>query len=214
MENKLAKIIMLPTGKKMEIGIQEHWYTGSYLIHQEIEQHLYFTTNEEIKPGDYVLWGNIVTKAVVVEEKEVYVKYNALKTTRGLLRKIIATTDKSLTTLYTQDERQREVNGVLQVKSLPQPSQAFIKEYCDKGGIDEVMVWYTDGGEDSAPVITNNEITITPIKDSWTKGEISQIVHDCIYSRDDFRGGIEISTFPDGTVSEITGVKEWLNNNL
>ncbi len=71
-----------------------------------------------------------------------------------------------------------------------------------------------NGGEDSTPVITNNEITITPIKDSWTKEEIAQIVHDCIYSRDDFRGGIEISTFPDGTVSEITGVKEWLNNNL
>ncbi len=53
--------------------------------------------------------------------------------------KIIATTDPKLTIHYKGHEYGTAREYEAQVY-LPQPPQDFIKEYCDAGGIDEVMV--------------------------------------------------------------------------
>jgi len=101
-------------------------------------------------------------------------------------KKIIATTDKSL-------KLKKHQNGCMfdrclthtcnNMCYLPQPSKAFIKKYCDLGGIDEIMVDYgvynrfANNGRGVRHVTklkinSHNEITIHPIKDSWTREEV------------------------------------------
>ena len=77
-------------------------------------QHLYFTTDEEIKEGDWMMNLNGDTIYQHFGNGGDFEQWN----------KIIATTDPEL--------------------ELPQPSQAFIKAYCNQGGIDEVDVEYVE----------------------------------------------------------------------
>ena len=76
--------------------------------------HLYFTTDEEIKEGDWMM--NLNGDAIYQHfgNGGDFEQWN----------KIIATTDPEL--------------------ELPQPSQAFIKAYCEQGGFDEVDVEYVE----------------------------------------------------------------------
>ena len=77
-------------------------------------QHLYFTTDEEIKEGDWMMNLNGDTIYQHFGNGGDFEQWN----------KIIATTDPEL--------------------ELPQPSQAFIKAYCEQGGFDEVDVEYVE----------------------------------------------------------------------
>ena len=99
--------------------------------------HLYFTTDEEIKVGDWCL------KPVYIEG--VKVGYGILQADSSYFggygydwedhHKIIASTDPKL-------ETSDEVFHNTYKQKLPQPSQAFIKAYCNQGGFDEVDVEY------------------------------------------------------------------------
>ena len=79
-------------------------------------QHLYFTTDEEIKDGDWFIHPD----ATIPQNDFSHVYVDC--------RKIIAseTSDEVFHNTYKQ--------------KLPQPSQAFIKAYCEQGGIDWVNV--------------------------------------------------------------------------
>lgn len=88
-------------------------------------QHLYFTTDEEIKEGDLCYdegaspgWNGIknISKCLRTDKKGYWNKR---------CNKIIASTDPKLL-----------------ADGLPQPSQAFIEKFCKVGGIDEVDVEY------------------------------------------------------------------------
>ncbi len=89
-------------------------------------QHLYFTTDEEIKEGDWTISKN-----------------NELSQAFGYLgrckeegyRKIIATTNSNIK-MFTG------IENLDTAPSYPQPSQATIKAYCEQGGFDEVDVEY------------------------------------------------------------------------
>ena len=89
-----------------------------------INNYLYFTTDEEIKEGDWFIWlkYNIVERATKKDNNKE-------------CRKIISSTDPKLCIECTY-------KGDDKCKSLPQPSQAFIKAYCEQGGFDEVDVEY------------------------------------------------------------------------
>ena len=114
-----AKVHMLPTEQslmcktngKLYFYPQENWFTRST---DTDPQHLYFTTDEEIKEGDLMM--NLNGDAIYQHfgNGGDFEQWN----------KIIATTDPEL--------------------ELPQPSQAFIKAYCEQGGIDEVDVEYVE----------------------------------------------------------------------
>lgn len=122
-------------------------------------QHLYFTSDEEIKEGDLVLVRNfdIPTQSKVIIVKEFvyiqdinYIVYEVnnkrFKAVKSYCKKVIAATDTSLK--YGED-----VPGVIGYKSLPQPSQQFIEKYIEeynKGNqITDVLVeveeYMTDG---------------------------------------------------------------------
>mgnify|MGYP006104787947 FL=1 len=103
--------LMCKTNDKLYFYPQENWFTRST---DTDPQHLYFTTDEEIKEGDWVMNLNGDTIYQHFGNGGDFEQWN----------KIIATTDPEL--------------------ELPQPSQAFIKAYCNQGGIDEVDVEYVE----------------------------------------------------------------------
>jgi len=148
-------------------------------------QHLYITSDDEIKVDDYYY----------------HTKYNHIVQNRAIpnmdmfkvgCRKIIATTDKSLSSL---EEPHKDEFGDMRYNkftSLSQPSESFIKVFIDeynKGNvIKEVMVEYVEDGicrfHKRAGGYTDemikgglkvnpkdNTITIRKIKDSWNKHE-------------------------------------------
>lgn len=140
-----------------------------YKAHQ-----LYILSDDEIKKGDYYIaygaqqmevYQCLKSSMSTATAKSIGIEYKPMK--------IIATTDSSLT---LADEY--HVYDL-----LPQPSQAFIEKYCKLGGIDEVMVEYdidvinelSSGNTPSntfPKVNSHNEITIHPIKDSWSREEL------------------------------------------
>tara|TARA_B110000503_G_scaffold2546_1_gene3373 strand:+ start:3454 stop:4185 length:732 start_codon:yes stop_codon:yes gene_type:complete len=123
-------------------------------------QHLYFTTDEEIKEGDWFINTNFqkIYQANSENSKSI-IEFGP----HPEIRKIIATTDPKLTSKdiikignfvnsnkldYNEQVVSTESMAKLYNKSdhyfkrLAQPSQAFIKAYCEQGGIDEVDVEY------------------------------------------------------------------------
>ena len=141
MELKRHQVHMLPTEEKTDIifvtrgSMNELRYVptllkeGLTLLDKEFKpQHLYFTTDEEIKEGDKIFWeGKIYDYREFMSMKtHVYTNYG----------KIIATTDPELYLLEIDEV------GIESKFSLPQPSQALIKAYCEQGGFDEVDVEY------------------------------------------------------------------------
>ena len=147
-------------------------------------QHLYFTTDEEIKEGDWYLLGNTPRQSTGDLGKP---------DTKWL--KIIASTDPKLLTelgrYKKMDAREsftfKKGRELPSDYKLPQPSQAFIEKFCKVGGIEYVNVEYTRDMDsmqlniDSKGKISSwklkvdfihNTITIHPIKDSWSKEEV------------------------------------------
>ena len=147
-------------------------------------QHLYITTDEEIKEGDWCLFfdsvGNLFT-----DRPQQYLGEKAGHTLNDGLRKIIATTDPKL---HTNEVVEEDMH--MYKKSLPLIPQSFIEKYCKAGGIDEVLVEYTtkivegtDLGNkchyvkpDKPKLNPDNTITIHPIKDSWSRDELLNIL--------------------------------------
>lgn len=99
-------------------------------------QHLYILSDEPIKEDDQFIWKDRVyqfdwDRGYGIQTKtEETVIFNDEKFTgpvivnhSNVVGKIVATTDPELI-------------------NLPRPSDAFLKAYCEKGGIDEVLVEY------------------------------------------------------------------------
>ena len=169
---------MLPTSKESHITFdKESSSCYSYGLHylenasgssnrtKTERQHLYFTTDDEIKEGDWFVNSDedpIVLKCT--ENTSMGVASSETVYSTGLSKKIIATTDPKL--------------------NLPQPQKSLIEEYCRVGGIDEVDVeyerktisgewkdvllpseWGSKGENPTRPKVTsNNEIIIHPIQ--------------------------------------------------
>lgn len=162
-------------------------------------QYLYFTTDESIKEGDWILYKeNFLDGTVKTYTDYVNAKWVLNKCSQGDLiyvdrakygknaeiglcgvAKITLSTDPKLT---EQDDEYSET------KNLPKPSPAFIKKYCELGGIDEVDVEleeccgdveFCDFGDgfNCAKALgfklnSHNEAAIHEIKKSWTKEEL------------------------------------------
>jgi hypothetical protein len=230
MELKRAKVVMLPCSKPRNVlfnkKTNEYRYSGPLgslsLGHLDFQpQLLYFTTDEEIKEGD---WGyDTVDNAIFQMNNQ-----KGIDLAGDKVRKIVATTDTKLKIGGGTGKREDGISI-----PLPQPSQAFIKKCCKVGGIDEVLVEYTnrccgrclpnvdecvsdtmckkhrkEGCEecyglrgDILKVDSHNTITIHPIKDSWNREEVIALIRK--YRSDDFVYGKEHKRF-----------KEWIKENL
>lgn len=212
MERKRAKVHMLPTEDKSIIFRRP---SDSRLLffrdgkhNSDFEhlkaQHLYITTDEEIKDCWYIRESD---KTIHYCQGEFGADINM-----DQFSKIIASTDPKLTMIHKcptcssigrKDGYMKCKGNLLGISicsnketeniSLPQPSLAFIKKYCELEGIDEVDVeceeccgdveFCPDGDgfncakELGLKVDSHNTITIHAIKDSWSREEVERLLH-------------------------------------
>lgn len=148
-----ARVHMLPTEdasciafhklRDEELGL---FYSDKPSVEKAFDnQHLYITTDEKIKEGDWVYWTDPegltsdINQVVSVDEEMIFISHPEHSETEAFpheCKKIIATTD---TKIYFNDIGE----GVIEsYGKLPQIPQSFIEEYCKAGGIDRVMVEY------------------------------------------------------------------------
>lgn len=224
---KRAKVVMLPTNQKAPEGTL-------YLQHNQLRisqgsitnainqnknnksvnhQHLYILSDEEIKAGYLAMnmYNNTntifkITKVLAdgyegqkLNEPNIF--YGLSKT----LKKIIATTDSSLTT--DGFSTQLEPNTYIQ-RPLPQPSQSFIEKYVEKYNkgeqITDILVEYEfDVSRKPFAIGSNpehynlkvnlkdNTITIKPVKENWNRSEVLHFLGEA------FRLGKQVQRSPD-----------------
>lgn len=177
---KRAQVIMLPTkDNHSQLEIDDlsinklSWELKQY-CHKH-PQHLYITSDDEIKEGDHVFnikdnhYGGIVNKYNLIDAKLL-----------SYIKKIIATTNNSLTIDCIINKNK--------VYHLPQPSQQFITKYIEsynKGEvITDVLVEYELENinihrfEDELKVNPkDNTITIKKLKDSWNRNEVIELIN-------------------------------------
>lgn len=247
--NKKVQVIILRTKDKNSRLIKSDAYSGvrNILIYQNNKSfkndrkhhlrerfHLYFTSDDEIKEGDWYVIKQlsknyqVATQPCKKEEIELQSKFDC--------KKIIATTDKSLT--IGEENSWKNRKDILYPNTLPQPSQAFIRKYCESGGIDEVLVEYekneqvrslakfelnSNYGNPSIKktkeqidnlyklsksykikVDQYNTITIHPIKDSWSREEVIELCRKAI----DYAKGVTSTTYLDDRFDN------WIEKNL
>jgi len=194
---KNIQVVMLPTDEELKppfisIRVDKYGDSDNHLTYQTNEfngrdrpQHLHFTVDEKPEVGDWcVYFGTDIMKH---DNNEVWDKDKC--------RKIIGTTDTKLKLGTCEGCKQDKDYRHFFIKctcSLPQPSQAFIEKYCKVGGIWKVLVEYEEfiivtqddllDSQNKAPkawlpkVNSHNEITIHPIKDNWTRGEVTELL--------------------------------------
>ena len=190
MSFKKTKVVMLSTNEKAKFNDLVIHPIGGLLVQfkfqncTEVAQHLYFLSDEEIKEGD---WGISKLNEIVQFKKN----YEST-----LYKKIIATTDKSLSKTIKSSYVQFGDNvEETRIEFLPQPSQSFIEKFVEeynKGNvITEVMVEYEtitkrygscSIGEgvtmnvEQLKVSKDNTITIRKVKDSWNRDEVIELL--------------------------------------
>ncbi|PCI96646.1 MAG: hypothetical protein COB15_09670 [Flavobacteriales bacterium] len=143
--NKLCKVVMLSTEKESNIwkrgGKLEYNSSASKKINP---QHLYITSDDEIKEGDWFINVHYLDKRAPEASGRYAMNKNAVFLNP---KKVVATTDSDLTMDTPIDDRV----DVLYDNKLPQIPESFIKAYCKAGGIHEVLVEYTMVPADRAP---------------------------------------------------------------
>lgn len=227
---KKAKVIMLPTveaqgdftNERLYPCILKHsWvfdsdekgkliFANSNIRTPTQLQHLYITSDDEIKEGDWIYENtyNTISKAI----------YNA-DTLADKFKKIITTTDTSLaikTDLSPMIERLMNTN-------LPQPSQQFISKYIEsynKGNvIEDVLVEYErysnpqvyGTAAEKYSIIDrlkinskDNTITIKKLKDSYSRKEVIELFNKL---------GKDTKYFQE-TYSPELDLNHWIEENL
>ena len=141
------QLIMLSTNEKAKMWLnkfsnQLHIDTVEKENHENaINQHFYFLSDEEINGCDWYYYPatNTIRKAIK----------NSLGRLPKIVhdsKKIIATTDKSLTKIVHVFDFLSQESGEIEVPALPKPSQEFIEKFVEeynKGNVvTEVMVAY------------------------------------------------------------------------
>lgn len=211
MENKIvrAKVHMLPSKDKSEVVLHESGKLGylprlslnmdwEFVEKDWTNQHLYFTTDEEIKEGDWVVCLDEIDSTVQNwSVSQAIFKYNNGGNCNSDM-KIVATTDTSLQCKGCLDNK-NEQKYFYDCNCIPHPPQTFLKNYIEAGGsIDEVDLEYEviDKGFINAlkgnhnydyklkvdPI--HNTVTIHSIKDSWSKEEMIEKFKSFINSKD------------------------------
>ena len=186
---KKVDVVMLPTNEKatdipFSVGItlcnDGKLRIGNPVGYSEKRQHLYIILDEEIKVGD---WIYRYEDKKVFQSKAYFSKGNPIK--KGLITKIIATTDKSITINgYDSSDEDAVVNCYLPQQFI----QYYIGEYNKGNVITEVEVehllslWSGNTlsdrkyGKTILKVNPDDTTNIKPIKESWTKDEVVELL--------------------------------------
>ena len=222
MSFKKTKVVMLSTNEKAKFNDLVIHPIGGLLVQfkfqncTEVAQHLYFLSDEEIKEGD---WGISKLNEIVQFKKN----YEST-----LYKKIIATTDKSLSKTIKSSYVQFGDNvEETRIEFLPQPSQSFIEKFVDeynKGNvITEVMVEYVSGvtivdelqwenHETHLKVNPkDNAITIRKVKNTWDKEEVIKV---CLKMQHDYLKFHRDSYYLPNAHEIAEWTDKWIEENL
>jgi hypothetical protein len=189
---KNANVVLLPTNEKASNNDLAYRKSDNRLIiprtftfndlQNYYKQHLYILSDEEIKEGDWIC---------NPKQQPHIIKANAgWSNTIDLgYKKIIATTDTDL-------KIKTKLDTHISIKSSPQIPQSFIEyfvsEYNKGNVIDKVLVEYECTSSYSDIEILNkpyeyklkinsdNTINIKPIKDSWSREEVIELMKKSI----------------------------------
>jgi hypothetical protein len=233
---KRAKVILLPTNDTINVlkGYKDKSLLFQYKeIYKTIEAeksyvsnyHLYIISDDEIKENDWFILNNGIKQLSRIRYSgAILTLKNGESSIYGhdfkYCKKIIATTDTSLTIMLPHD--------VLIDSSLPQPSQSFITkyiEYYNKGEvITDVLVEYeyiqsysgNTGLEIKDYLKINpkdNTITIKKLKDSWNREEVIELIKKFNNEATIHCNGEWIRKYKDSlTYNEIK--EQWIKENL
>jgi len=236
---KKMKVVMLPTNEKAAENqicinnVQMFKWTKQHdkVAHTLVEyrntkaQHLYFLSDEEIKEGDWVIREYYPMNKGFTRIVEQFIRSKADFGDSLSRKKIIATTDNSLK-IKVRDNY--VASGYIE-NYLPQPSQSFIEKYFEKYNkgeqIAEVMVEYeefrmtleteTKYPEHLKVNPKDNTITIKPVKDSWNREELDQLMNhllnDVLCKLD--KDSINFRRYPNSNkIAEF--IINWIKQNL
>ena len=205
---KRCQVIMLPSnssGYKNRIAIVDN-HLGFYNS-IGAGQYLYILSDDEIKEGDWIL--NTYAKMNNIFQVR-RCDLDSMHNRNGYWRKIIATTDSSLMLDY-HGVATNDISK--QCYSLPQPSQSFIKEYIEAGGIEWVDVEYEYFTNATLSILdkilqpkvnSNNEIIIHPIEEKmYSKDEVATLIRRAF-------AGVEGKY----EIIEPLKVNKWIKENL
>ena len=185
-----CNVVILPSNTKAQIYLNDHTLYLSNNLNIEnkkfdIYQHIYITSSDEIKEGDWMLDGSFIR---LITDKD-YLSEAKLNSNFINWRKIIATTNLLL-------KIHKFKKGVLKnlEYNLPQPPlqfiEKFIEAYNNNVGIDEVLVenekatyekWIKNGATpvfDTLKVNSDNTINIKLIKESYTRAELIKLLNE------------------------------------
>ena len=218
---KRAQAILLETKNKSQIwsnkGRRLYFNQNNPNdINDEIRYNIPIISDDEIKEGDWCLTGlKIIRKCKSIlysnnnfKSINGYEFEDGTKDTSSACKKIIATTDTSLTI-----NSYYEIEGNQQIQ-LPQPSQQFIEKYIEsynKGElITDVLVEYELGLNNIAGDYNNiqilkvnpkdNTITIKKLKESWSREEVIELLTKVIVKS---KNG-----------DDIPRINKWIEENL
>lgn len=163
-----------------KLSISKNWSKGVLDYYEA--QHLYITSDEEIKEGDWRVlsfknWDEVI-ETIITNTQFVGGNYCTVSE-----QKIIATTDASLISINEQyfDVNKSRKSAVLEQKTLPKIPQQFIEKWIEeynKGNvITEVMVEYNKKGIIQRGRGGERTITIRKIKESWNREEVIELLH-------------------------------------
>lgn len=189
------------------------YFTNNYWSNSNLsKQHLYVLSDEKLKKDDY-FYDPFSKKIYQITKNHV-----DIFKTYGLpehWKKIIATTNRSLkTTIPRHNDFDSEYY-------IPQLSQDFIKEYCKRGGVNEIEVEYErrykhegvsvhDWGQlwdDKIKINSNNTVNASFIEEEmYTREEVINLLHQII----DDLGAVD----DDLGSTESYEIKNWIKENL
>ena len=218
---KECTVVMIPTKETSRIWKSKHgrlyFDQANFNDEDEITYHHLYVLSDEIKEGDWFM----------NDLHEIYQSNGS--TDYKPCNKIIATTDSSLTIGHdiknyegrkNDDKKALDPNGersfYIQDKLLPKIPDEFINTFCEKGGIWKVMVEYENlstlswkGGFEKIiwepKVTSDNTISIYPVKESWSKQE----VYDILFNLREF-----INDKEHNIILSIPHFEQWIKENL
>ena len=211
---KKCKVVMLPTENESNIwshkGRRLYFNQANFNdINDEIRYHLYITSDDRIKEGDWYMF---------MEDSVLFGQFKQAKRVESQLpfqncNKIIATTDTSLT---IHDDNL----GENWIGNLPQLSQELIQAYCNKP-FDEIEVEYEILNPYSScnkvvrlKTDSSNNIITSFSKDSYSREEVISLLK--LYQEDfcnfeSIKPGLEILK---STINLPQYWKDWIKQNL
>ena len=188
MWNKCS-VVMLPTNEKAksQLILEDKIFKlhpSKIDIGNKNYQHLYITSDEEIKENDWFYDFELKRLSKLIKTCQTPSLWEKI-----IWRKIIATTDTSLTVVTKLSLKEGNIIHTCDAHdNFPHPSPQFIQHYIEeynKGNvINEVLVEYDDEPTQDGDwtkysilkINSDNTINIKPIKDSWGKKEVIELI--------------------------------------